>query len=78
MKYDVQYESVKDDINPKDFFWFSRVRDSANKHKVELSDGDFMRLLKLVKRDKDYDWILHQMGVYKKTLIDTLINYITY
>lgn len=78
MKYDIQYENVKDEIDGKDLYWFSKVKDSANKYKVELSDEDFTRLLKLAKNDKDYDWILHKMGVYKSTLVDTLISYITY
>lgn len=80
MKYVTDYEHLKDElvIDSKTRWDFNRVKDSANKYKLELSDDEFKSFLKLQASDKDVGWIMHNMSAYKITFVDSLISYITY
>ncbi|AMQ66546.1 hypothetical protein BH753_gp064 [Bacillus phage Shbh1] len=80
MEYVIEYEHLKDEFvtNDKTKQLFHKVKDSANKHRLELSDEDFKRFFKLKESDKDLDWLMHRMSVYKLSLTDALISYITY
>lgn len=80
MTYAIEYEHLKDELvkNSNTEWIFNKVKNSANKYKLELSDEDFNNLFKLQKADKDIEWVMHQMSVYKQTLTDALISYITY
>ena len=80
MQYDIQYEHLKDELaTSKVTHWhFEKVRENANNYKLELSDDDFKRFLKLSIRDKDIKWLMHQMSDYKLSLVDALVSYITY
>lgn len=80
MKYDIPYEHLEDELvtNENTFWHFKNVRENANNYKLELSDDDFKRFFKLSTRDTDIGWLMHQMSVYKLSLVDALISYITY
>lgn len=80
MQYTIEYEHLEDELvtTDKSKWHFNQVKDSANKHRLELSDEDFKRFLKLQIADKDIDWLMHIMSAYKRTLTDALIAYITY
>lgn len=80
MKYAIEYEHLKDELvtDTTTERHFNRVKGIANCYKIELSDEDFKRLLKLDIADKDTDWFIHKMSAYKLSLTDALISYITY
>lgn len=80
MKYAIEYEHLKDDLVNNDLteWHFKKVKDTANKLRLELSDEDFLRFFKLHKADKDISWLMHKMSAYKLSLTDALISYITY
>lgn len=80
MKYAIEYEHLKDELvtSEKTERNFNKVKESANKYSLELTDEEFKRFLKLRKSDKDIDWLMNQMSVYKLTFTDALINYITW
>lgn len=80
MKYDIQYEHLEDELvtDSSTFFCFKNVRNSANKHRLELSDDDFKRFFKLSMRGKDIDWLMLCMSDYNVSLIDALISYMCY
>lgn len=80
MKYKIEYESLKDELatDDKRKWYFNKVKDSANKYSLELSDEDFKRFFKLQVSDKDIDWLMHNMSAYKRSLTDALVSYITY
>lgn len=80
MKYNILYENLEDElVTNTDTYWhFKNVRENANKYKLELSDYEFKRFFKLSTRDKDIDWLMHQMSAYKLNLVDALVSYITY
>jgi hypothetical protein len=80
MKYVIEYEHLNDELvkNDKTHFHFNKVKDSANKYRLELSDEEFKQFLKLQMSDKDVNWLMHKMSVYKLSFTDALISYITY
>lgn len=80
MTYVIEYEHLKDELvsDEKTRWHFNKVKDAANKFKLELFDEDFKRLYKLQKADKDIEWLMHKMSVYKQSLTDALVSYITY
>ena len=78
MKYAIEYEHLKDELVKNVQWHFNQVKKSANKHKLELTDDEFKGFLKLSLRDKDIDWLMHQMGAYKMTFVEALLSYITY
>lgn len=80
MKYAIEYEHLKEELvtNQKTEWHFNQVKNSANKFRLELSDEDFKRFLKLEISDKDIKWLMHQMSAYKLSLTDALISMITY
>ncbi|MDC6267738.1 hypothetical protein [Lysinibacillus fusiformis] len=57
---------------------FDQVKKSAEKYGLNVSEEDFKRFFKLQVGHKDIDWMMRHMAAYKKTLIDTLVTYITY
>lgn len=80
VEYVIEYEHLKDELvtNEKARWNFNQAKDSANKYRLELSDEDFKRFLKLQNANKDVGWIMHKMSVYKLSFTDALITYITY
>lgn len=80
MKYDIQYEHLEDDLVKDEVskWHFDEVKSNANKYNLELSDEDFKRFLTLQKASKDIGWMMHKMSLYKKSLVDILVSYITY
>lgn len=80
MRYVIEYEHLKDDLVTDELtqWQFDKVKESANKYKLELTDAEFNQFLKLRKADKDIDWLMHKMGAYRLTFTDALISYITY
>lgn len=80
MEYDIKYEHLEDELvtNPSTSFNFKNVRNSANKHRLELSDDDFKRFFKLSMRGKDIDWLMLCMSQYNTSLTDALISYMCY
>jgi len=76
IKYDVQYEHLQDELG--NGYNFKKVVELANKNKLELTDEDFKRFLKLAENDKDVKWIMNIMSTYDISFIDTLISYITW
>lgn len=79
IKYAIEYEHLADEliVNEDSKWHFEQVKKCANKYKIELSDEDFKQLFKIQRADKDMEWIIHQMSVYKLTLVDALVSYIT-
>ena len=79
MIYVIQYEHLEDELvtSEKDEWHFGKVKEIANKHKLELTDEEFKVFFKLHKSDKDVDWIMHQMSAYKSSFTDALVSYIT-
>ena len=63
--------------NEQDKWHFDKVKDSANKLKLELTDEEFKGFLKIRKSGKDMGWIMHQMSAYKLSFTDAFISYIT-
>lgn len=83
MEYKIKYEHIHseyvDENEPRTKFLFNEVVKSANKYKLELSDEDFYRFIKLENKSKDINWIMHQMSLGKgRSLTDALVTYITY
>jgi hypothetical protein len=80
VEYAIQYEHLKDELvsDSKTEFHFNKVKDNANKYRLDLSDEEFDYFLKLQKSDKDVAWIMRLMSVYKVSFTDALISYITY
>lgn len=80
MKYVIKYEHLEDElVNSSMSKWcFEKVRNTANENKIELSDDDFINLFKLQLSDKDAEWIIHKMSKYDKTLLESLVLYLTY
>ncbi len=89
MDYDIKYEHLFDKYcksspegsypyyNSTNIFKFKQVRDSANKHRLELTDEYFELFFRLSQK-ADIDWIMHLMSEYGKTLEEALVSYITY
>ncbi|RYI30545.1 hypothetical protein EVU96_09015 [Bacillus infantis] len=80
MRYVIEYEHLKEDLvkNDRAKWYFDTVKNSANNYRLELSDGDFKRFLKLLLADKDIDWLMCKMSKYNVSFKDALIMYITY
>ena len=76
MRYTIPYENLADELaTGEDAKWrFDKVKDCANKNRLELSDEDF----KLQALHEDIDWIMLRMSRYKLSLVDALVCYITY
>lgn len=54
------------------------ITECLKEYKLEVSEEDFNRLVKLQERDKDAKWIISVMAQYNKSLVDALISYISY
>lgn len=83
MEYKIKYQHIFDEYvdanEPRTKFLFNEVVESANKYKLELADKDFYRLIELKRKDKDINWIMHQMSLGKgRSLVDALVTYITW
>ena len=80
MIYAIEYEHLKDELitDGKTEWLFNRVKNNANKYKMELTDEDFKRFYKLEKADKDTSWLMGKMSNYDLSITDALILYITY
>ncbi|MED3792465.1 hypothetical protein P4571_08410 [Niallia alba] len=80
MKYVIEYEHLKDDLvtNSTSQWHFDKVKESANKCKLELTDEEFKGFFKLHKSDKNVNWLMHQMSVYNISFANALVSYITY
>lgn len=80
MKYAIEYEHLKDELvtNDKTQWHFNKVKESANRYSLELTDEEFKGFLKLHTSDKDIDWLMHKMSVYRLSFTDALISYVTY
>lgn len=79
MKYDISYEHLEDEfVDKENEQWhFKKVRENANKYKLELTDDDFRRFFKLSLKETDIGWLMHKMSAYNLSLIDALVLYIT-
>ncbi|GAB6989454.1 hypothetical protein [Paenibacillus pini] len=80
MKYEIEYEHLIDELvtNEETQWHFKRVKESANKYSLELSDEDFKGFLKLHTSDKDIDWLMLKMSAYRLSFSDVLVCYIIY
>ncbi len=80
MKYVIEYEHLRDELvtDSKAEWHFNSVKESANKYKLELTDEEFKGFLKLHKANKDINWFMHVMTVYKLSFTEAIISYITY
>lgn len=80
MEYAIQYEHLKEELvtDNKTEWHFNKVKQSANKYRLELTDEEFKGFLKLHKSNKDINWFMHLMSTYKTSFTEALINYITY
>lgn len=78
MKYEIDYQPVKDGLTDDDIWDFNKVRDYANEYELELSDDDFMRFLKIHKSDGDVGFLMNQMSTYNQTLTDALVTYVCF
>lgn len=78
IKYDIQYEWLKDElvISESTESAFNRLVKIANNVKIELSDEDFMKLLKIELHKNDSIWFICRMKHYEKSLNDCLLSYI--
>ena len=55
-----------------------QIKEWLEKYKLEVSEEDFSRLVKLLCRGKDSQWIIRNMAEFNKSLTDVLISYICY
>ncbi|MHC2451267.1 hypothetical protein ACUXP3_001868 [Bacillus altitudinis] len=80
MKYEIPYDHLKDELatSAKLRWHFEKVRDCANKHRLELSDEDFERFYKLHVSSRDIDWIMRLMSNRDRSFLDALVAYVTY
>lgn len=80
MRYVIEYEHLKDElvINDRTQWHFNKVKQSANKYRLELTDDEFKGFLRISLSDKDMDWLMHKMSAYKLTFVEALVTYITY
>ena len=80
MKYVIEYEHLKDELVTFDNaqWHFNKVKESANKYSLELTDEEFKGFFRLHSSGKDVDWLMHKMSAYKISFVDALISYITY
>ena len=80
MKYVIPYEQLIDELATSEDAkrCFNKVKECANKNRLELSDEDFKRLYKLRTENEDIDWIMLRMSRYELSLVDALVCYITY
>ncbi|MFW0909642.1 hypothetical protein [Bacillus altitudinis] len=80
MKYVIPYDHIAEEYvtDGKSLWEFEKVRDCANKYRLELSDAEFYHFLKLRRKDIDVSWFMHLMSVYGSSFTDTLVHYITY
>lgn len=79
MKYVIEYEQLKDELvtNDKTRVLFNRVRNYANKYRIELSDEEFKTFFALGKNDHtDIRWMISKMGMYDVPFVDVLVSYI--
>ncbi|WP_054704619.1 hypothetical protein [Bacillus sp. JCM 19041] len=78
MIYLIEYEHLIDDlVTDSETRWiFNKVKSTANKFKIELSDVDFRRFIELEKNDHDTKWIMHQMSLSNGSFIDALMSYV--
>ncbi|KEP26592.1 hypothetical protein BA70_18545 [Bacillus zhangzhouensis] len=87
MKYAIPYDHLEEELVTegtmytlelsKLLFHFKKVKESANKYRLELSDEDFKRFFRLHVSGVDIDWIMHIISTYEKSFTDTLVQYIT-
>lgn len=87
MKYAIPYDHLKEDLVTEGteyilelsrlLFHFNKVKESANKYRLELSDEDFKRFFRLHVSGVDINWIMYIMSTYEKSFTDTLVQYIT-
>lgn len=80
MKYVIPYDHIAEEyvIDGKSQWEFEKVRDCANKNRLELSEDDFYKFLTLYRKDIDIDWIMYRMSNFNKSFLDSLVSYITY
>ncbi|WP_255233856.1 hypothetical protein [Bacillus altitudinis] len=87
MKYAIPYDHLEEELVTENtmytleltklLFHFKKVKESANKYRLELSDEDFKRFFRLHVSGVDIDWIMHIMIKYENSFTDTLVQYIT-
>ncbi|WHF25266.1 hypothetical protein QJS65_10435 [Bacillus altitudinis] len=87
MKYDIPYDHLEEELVTENtmytlelsklLFHFRKVKESANKYRLELSDEDFESFFRLHVSGVDIDWIMHIMSTYENSITDTLVQYIT-
>lgn len=79
MIYAIEYEHLIDElVKNEDTQWhFNKVKNNANKYRLELADEEFEGFLRLSLKDKDISWLMNQMR-YKSTFSEALVSYITY
>ncbi|APP15628.1 hypothetical protein BS467_07735 [Bacillus altitudinis] len=80
MKYVIPYDHLKDELvtTAKLRWHFEKVRECANKHRLELSDEDFERFFRLHVYSRDIDWIMRLMNKHDRSFLDALVSYVTY
>ncbi|MCA6607465.1 hypothetical protein [Bacillus safensis] len=80
MKYDIPYDHIEEEyvIGGKSQWEFGKVRDCANKYRLELSDDDFYNFLTLYRKDIDIGWIMYRMSNFNESFLDSLVSYLTY
>lgn len=76
----IDYTRLKSELatDDKKDWCFGQVKKSGEKYGLNLSEEDFKRFFKLKVDGQDVDWMMHHMSAYNKSLIDTLVMYITY
>lgn len=79
MEYAIEYENLVDELvtNGQTQWHFNKVKDTANKYRLELTEDEFKGFFKLHTSDKDVNWIMHKMSAYGLSFTDALISYIT-
>ena len=55
-----------------------QIKEWLEKYKLEVSEEDFSRLVKLLRRGKDSQWIIRNMAEFNESFTDVLISYICY
>lgn len=80
MKYVIPYDHIAEEYvtDGKSLWEFEKVRDCANKYRLELSDVEFYYFLKLFRKDLSIDWIMYRMNELNVSLLDALVSYVTY
>lgn len=80
MKYVIPYDHIAEEYvtGGKSQWEFEKVRDCVNKYRLELSDDDFYKFLKLYRRGVGIDWIMYRMRELNESFLDALVSYVTY